>query len=152
MVLPGDILLVRESALAVWAGAVTVFPNGFQFTLLTLFDPSREVPPVDFALFPDERNRLTWLEIRYADGRCRAADMNANTPSSQPAGPHLTPRNAEVSWSEGWSRSEWWVTPLPPVGPVELAIHIGGAETPTGTGLLDGTYITNAANSAVVVW
>jgi hypothetical protein len=152
VVVPGDVVLVREPGLAVWAGAVTVFPKGFQFTLLALFDTDRGLPPVDFALLTHERDHLTWLEITYADGRARAADLNANTPSSQPEGPHLDAHGVQVSWSGGWARSDWWVTPLPPAGPVELAIHIGGSETPTGTGRLDGRLIADAASGAEVLW
>lgn len=152
VVVPGDLVLVRQPGLAVWAGAVTVFPQGFQFTLLTLFDPSHAEPPADFALDPYERDRRTWLEMRYADGRQRAADLNENTPPDQPQGPHLTLQDGGGAWSEGWLRIIWWVTPLPPPGPVELAIHIGGEESPTGTGFLDGAVLADAADGAEVLW
>jgi hypothetical protein len=150
VVVPGDLVLVREPGLAVWAGAVTVFPEGFEFTLLILSDASRVPPPADFALDVPDRGRMSWLEVRFADGRRRAADLNANTPPDQPQGPQMTLQYG--AGADGWLRSMWWVTPLPPPGPVELTIHLGGAEGTTGTGLLDGARLTEAASRADVVW
>ncbi|HEY2441557.1 MAG TPA: hypothetical protein VGI31_00330 [Streptosporangiaceae bacterium] len=149
VVVPGDVVLVREPGLVVWAGAVTVFPEGFQFTLLTLFDTSR-VPPADFALDVPDRGRMTWLEVRFADGRRRGVDLNANTPPDQPQRPQVTMQDGV--WADGWFRSMWWVTPLPPPGAVELVIHLGGADGLTGSGLLDGARLTEAASRADVVW
>ena len=150
VVVPGDVVLVREAGLVVWAGAITAFPEGFLFTLLTLIDSSRDTPP-DFALDTEERHTGTWLEIRYSDGRHRAADLNANTPADQPQGPHLTLQSGLASSTEGWHRSVWWVTPMPPPGPVELTVYIGGRETP-GTGILDGALLANAASRTQAVW
>jgi len=152
VVVPGDLVLVRKPGLAVWAGAVTVFPEGFQFTLLTLFDTSRARLPGDSALDPHERDSMTWLEMWYADGRYRVADLDEIMPPGQPQGPHMVLQYSMGAWSEGWLRDIWWVTPLPPPGLVELAIHIGGEKSPTGTGHLDGALLADAASSAEVLW
>jgi hypothetical protein len=149
---PDDVVLIRSVALVVWCGAVTVFPAGFEFTLLMLFDTNRTGPPAHFALHPPERGQMSWLEARYADGRHRAADLNANTPIDQPQGPHLMFQDGMAVWTEGWFRTRWWVTPLPPPGPVELTIHLNGEQPRTGTGYLDGAALADAAATAKVIW
>ena len=147
VVVPGDAVLARRAGLVVWAGAVMVFPEGFVFTLLTLSDTRcAGPPPSDWALDVSERGRMTWLEIGYPDGRRRAADMNANTPDRQPGGPHLRMLGGSGSYSR------WWVTPLPPPGQVELAVHLNGEATPAAVGRLDGTAMVSAAGRAEVVW
>jgi hypothetical protein len=154
VVVPDDVVLARAAGLVVWAGAVTVYPQGFAFTLLTLFDTRQPgPPPASWALDVAERGRMTWLEIGYSDGRRRAADLNANTPRRQPGGPHLHMLDGLASYRpEGWDISRWWATPLPPPGPVELAIHLNGETIPTGVGRLDGNALVSAAGGAEAVW
>lgn len=149
---PGDAVLVRTPSMVVLAGAIMAFRNGFEFTLLTLFDTRRQQAPVDFALQPEDRHRETWLTIRYSDGRSRAADLNVNTPEDLPEGPHLTMQDGVMHSTEGWGAIRWWVSPLPPPGPVELAIHLNGNTRPTGVGRLDGSALARAAALAEVSW
>ncbi len=144
---PGDLILVRGPRLAAWAGAVSASPAGFGFTLLIVTDTG-QTP--DFALHPGERDSRTWLEVRFADGRARAADLNACTPYEQPEGPSLTfEYDANC---EGSNHSRWWVTPLPPPGPVSLEIHLDGQPEPSGVGHLDGQSLIDAARRAEVAW
>jgi hypothetical protein len=150
VVVPGDVVVARAVGIVVWAGAVTAYPEGFEFTLLTLHDARSTAPPASWALDTAERGRMTWLEIGYPDGRRRAADLNTNTPHRQRQGPHLSVLDA--SGSDGCEVSRWWVTPLPPPGWVELAIHLNGKTTPTGVGRLDGAAIATAAGRAEAVW
>ena len=150
VVVPSDVVVVRAAGMVVWAGAVTVYPEGFEFTLLTLYDARTTTPPASWALDIAERGRMTWLEVQYPDGRRRAADLNTNTPHRQRQGPHL--RVLDASGSDGCDVSRWWVTPLPPPGPVDLAIHLNGETTPTGVGRLDGAAMARAADRAEAVW
>jgi hypothetical protein len=149
---PGDLVLVRRPGLVTWVGAVTAFPGGFEFTLMTLFDVRQVEPPAGLALDVPQRSQETWLAVRFCDGRYRAADLNANTPRDQPEGPHLQMQDGEANWTEGWDISRWWATPLPPAGPVELAIHLNGAAHPSGVGYLDGTALVEAASKARALW
>jgi hypothetical protein len=71
--------------MVVWAGAVTVYPEGFEFMLLTLYDARTTTPPASWALDIAERGRMTWLEVQYPEGRRRAADLNANNATSPAA-------------------------------------------------------------------
>jgi hypothetical protein len=143
---PGDLILLRQPGIAIWAGAVSAWPEEFEFTLLMLFHGHQTAETL--ALHPRERGARAWLSLRYADGRHRAADLNANMPSDQPEGPALTPGLCESSTSEGWDRSRWRVTPIPPPGPVELTIHLSGQGRQTCSGYLDGQAITTAAARA----
>jgi hypothetical protein len=96
------------------------------------------------------RSQESWIAVRYGDGRYRAADLNANTPFDQPKGPHLALQHGEGG--EGWDSSRWWVFPLPPPGPVELAIHLNGETSPTGMAHVDGAALVGAASDAEVLW
>jgi hypothetical protein len=152
VVVPGDTTLINQSGLAVWAGAVAVFPVGFEFTLLIVYDADHRDPPADFALDVPERGQMTWLEMAYADGRRRGADLNANTPVDQPGGPHLSLLGGGSNTEDGGTASRWWVTPLPPSGPVEIKIHLNGTGSCTGLGHLDGSVIADAAARSRILW
>jgi hypothetical protein len=106
-------VLLRRPGQAIWAGAVSAWPEGFEFTLLILNDVHRAdtPPPETLALHPGERGPNAWISVRYADGRTRAADLNTNTPGEQTAGPRLSFIYGESSATEGWDMSRWWVTP-----------------------------------------
>jgi hypothetical protein len=145
---PGDTVLLRRPGQAIWAGAVSAWPEGFEFTLLVLNDVhlAEAPPPEALALHPGERGPNAWISVQYADGRARAADLNTNTPTEQNAGPHLSFIYGESSATEGWDLSRWWVTPLPPPGLIQLTIHLGHHSNTTGTGHLDGQAIIQAAH------
>jgi hypothetical protein len=147
---PGDTVLLRRPGQAIWAGAVSAWPEGFEFTLLMLNDVHRidAPPPEALALHPGERGPNAWISVQYADGRARGADLNTNTPTEQTAGPHLSLIYGESSATEGWDLSRWWVTPLPPPGPIQLTIHLGHHSNTTCTGHLDGQAIIQAARRA----
>jgi hypothetical protein len=149
---PGDITLLLRPGLMISAGAVRAWPQGFEFTLsmLTSINHADPVPPESMALYPEERGPHSWLSVRYADGRERSADLNANTPFDQPEGPHLTFVDGEASYTDtdGWDYSQWRVTPLPPPGPVQITIHLGGHPDVTGSGYLDGRAIAEAGTRA----
>jgi hypothetical protein len=149
---PSDVVLVRRPELVVWAGAVTAFPAGFAFTLLTLFDIRNELPP--YLVRDVQRlNHETWLTVRFSDGRYReVTESSLNRPPGQPHGPQLRSMDNAAHWTDGWRISRWWVTPLPPPGPVELAVHLGGAADPSGVAHLDGTALVEAAARAEVLW
>jgi hypothetical protein len=147
---PGDTTLLSKPGLVISAGSVRAWPQGFEFTLTMLGDifVPDGVPAESMALYPKERGSHSWLSVRYADGRERSADLNSNTPFDQPEGPHLTFLDGEGSYTEGWDYSRWWVRPLPPPGPVQITIHLGGHSEETGSGDLDGQAIAEAGTHA----
>jgi hypothetical protein len=148
---PGDVMLAEEPGRAVWVGAIMVFQDSFMFTLLVLSDVQHGEAVPALAWQPGEHDRAVWLEVRFSDGRCRAADLNTNTPLDQPQGPHLTVVDAEADFTRGQARSRWWVRPLPPPGPVELTVHLDGNGTPA-VAVLDGGSLVEAATWAQVQW
>lgn len=143
---PGDTTLLSKLGLVISAGSVKAWPQGFEFTLtmLTDIDLPEAVPAQSIALYPKERGSHSWLSVQYADGRERSADLNANMPFEQPEGPHLTCLEGAASDTEGWDFSRWWVRPLPPPGPVQITIHLGGHSGVSGSGCLDGQAIAEA--------
>jgi hypothetical protein len=147
---PGETTLLRQPDLVISAGAVRAWPQGFEFTLSMLSDINLAdtVVAESIALNPKERGSHSWLSVRYADGRERSADLNANTPFDQAEGPNLTCLYAESSDTDGWDHSRWWVTPLPPPGSVQITIHLGGHSEETGSGHLDGQAIAEAGARA----
>ena len=147
---PGDTTLLRKPGLVISADAIRAWPQGFEFTLSMIGDLDRAgaVPAESIALHLEERGPHSWLSVQYADGRERSADMNTNTPFDQPDGPHMKCVYGEGSYSAGWDHSRWWVTPLPPPGPVQITIHLGGNSNVTGSGHLDGQAIAEAGTRA----
>lgn len=145
---PGDIVLFRDAGLVIWAGTVSAWAEGFEFSLLMLADVGRSDAAVlpELALDVEERGQNAWLSLQYADGRSRASDLNANTPYDQPAGPHLDFLSGQSIISEGRHCSRWFVAPLPPPGPIQLTIHLGGHSGRSGVGYLDGRVIAHSGS------
>jgi hypothetical protein len=135
--IPGDLILVHQPGLLAYAGAFTVSSAGFEFMVRIARDTIRdpELRPQPWALHLDQRDHQTWLEARFADGRVCAypsADMSENV-------------CLEFLFGEdrdGCSDTQWWVSPLPPPGPVELTLHLGEA---TGKAALDAAAVLDAA-------
>jgi hypothetical protein len=151
---PGDLVLVQRTGVLAWAGAITVSSAGFQFALSITADVTRPGIrlPDSFALHLHERADRTWLEVRFADGRACAADLNTNTCSGGTEDLCLDFLYGEASESVGRDDSRWWVSPLPPPGPVELVIHLNGQAGPVGTGVFDGHALLQAAARVERAW
>jgi hypothetical protein len=47
---------------------------------------------------------------------------------------------------------EWWLTPLPPAGPLRLVVRCGLFGLPEASVVLDGAAIRAAAEEVVVLW
>jgi hypothetical protein len=139
---PGDLVLVREPGLVVSAGCFAVSSAGFEFTLRTAFDVSDPAVrvPASLAVHLDEREHDTWLEVGFADGRRCEADLNTNTWPGGSRDITMRFRFGDSSRSEGLDLSRWWVSPLPPPGPVELVVHLNGAAGPTGRASLSSGF------------
>lgn len=137
---PGDLVFVRQPRLVAYAGAFTVSSAGFEFTVRITADVTGhpELVPQSWALHLDQRARETWLEVRFADGRACATDLNTSTWPG-------TSRDIRLKFLSGeGSTAHWWVSPLPPPGPVELALHLNG-QTACAATLDAGTLLDAAA-------
>lgn len=146
----GDLVLVRESGLLVSAGAFTVSSCGFEFDLhaaADMSDPAVQRPQDLFSVERDWRAHCTWMSIGYADGRaCDASILWCTLP-----GDHNNRKSQDIKVAflcnpdEYTRSSRWWVSPLPPPGPVELTIHLNGRAGPVGTASLDAGILLAAA-------
>jgi len=109
---PGDVVLVRSAGLAASVGAVTVTSAGFEFTLSIATGDGH--PDVYLALNEAERDRHAWLEVRFADGRGCAADLNSRTWSGGSENLWLDFLYGDAMDIAAGFDSRWWVSPLPP--------------------------------------
>jgi len=144
---PGDLVLVQQPGLLVWAGAFTVSSSGFEFALRVtadVSDPGVRMPE-PFALYPNQRDHGTWLSVGFADGRSCAADISGGTCPSDLGDMHIRFMFGEESTSDGRADSRWWVSPLPPPGPVELVTYLNGRAGPMGAAALDARALLEAA-------
>lgn len=140
---PGDLILVQAPGLLAYAGAFTVSSAGFEFTIRIATNTSTKPERMagSWALHVDSRQNQNWLEIRFADGRVCFADLNTNTWPG-------TSEDLRVKFlfgedRDGCSDSQWWVSPLPPPGPVGLTLHLNGENAATAT--LDASELLAAA-------
>lgn len=146
----GDLVLVRGSSMLVSAGAFTVASSGFAFELRVaadMSDPAVRLPLDMFTTQRDWRADCTWMSIRYADGRaCDAYVLRCTLPGVDDNRQSKDINVSFISNPDEYARStRWWVSPLPPPGPVELTIHLNGREGPVGTACLDAGVLLSAA-------
>jgi hypothetical protein len=146
----GDLVLVRESGLLVSADAFTVSSSGFEFELhvaADLGDPAVQLPRDMFSVEQDWRADCTWMSIGYANGRsCDASIVWCTLPGDDSNRKSQDIKVAFMFNPDESARSyRWWVSPLPPPGPVELTIHLNGRVGPVGTASLDAGVLLAAA-------
>lgn len=148
--LPMNRVLVRTPDLAVALLGLRAYTTGVAFELVArargLEDPDagNRLSSVFWERRPDTPRFL--LGVEFADGR-RASNL-------------VRPRNSDDLLLHSGAGSggdtsvdqEWWLSPLPPDGPLRVVLRcpeIGIEETVVG---LDGTAIRRAGESAVVLW
>ncbi len=158
---PAEVVLIRTEQVAVAVGSVRAYPNGFEFTVHTRLRGDDEnwgpgaADPFEWhrhrrgPLVPEEALRLG---VMYADGRL-AATTGRHPLSDADADPE---RLVLLQGGGGGNDRSWdgdfWVSPLPPEGPVTLVaswLEHGVAETSAD---LDGAAIREAARHAVILW
>ncbi len=158
----GDLALVRQGGVLVSVGAVCAYTVGFEFYLTFGFDRSQAagwragVPGDQLLSFhvrtPQERKSATRIVVGFADGAVADSVMTRVSPGEpvlqfaggdSGIGSYLSVLRAE---------SRWWVSPLPPPGPVEFRIFLHGAAEPDGTASMDASAILEAAARSQVLW
>lgn len=163
-----DLTLIRQSGLLAFAGPICAYPVGFLF-YLTISANSRALdprlqqgPPEDLVNFwtMDESQPAARIQVGFSDGR--TAESGDDTAGQATASgivlnysggfPSLR-SNAPVLTAE----SCWWVSPLPPDGPVHFAITLpefpGGTHSAAvGRAELDASLITAAASKSSPLW
>jgi hypothetical protein len=160
----GDLVLVRQGGVLVSVGAVCAYPVGFEFYLTFCFDRSqtagrRAGVPGDrmlgfHARTPQERESATRIVVGFADGT--TADSVVPLARVTPGVPVLrfAGGDSEIGSYLSVLRAErrWWVSPLPPPGPVEFRVFLHGAAEPDGTASMDAAAILEAAARSQALW
>jgi len=159
----GDLVLARQGGVLVSVGAVCAYPVGFEFYLTFGFDRgqaagwSAGVPEDRMLGFrartPQERESVTRIVVGFADGTVADSLSMVKVTRGEPVlrfaggdsgiGPYLPVLRAE---------SRWWVSPLPPPGPVEFRVFLHGAAGPGGTASMDAGAILEAAARSQMLW
>jgi hypothetical protein len=145
-----NVLLARSEDAAVALVGPQVYTTGVSFTLIVRARPSSELARTRGL------NELIWqhgpeagrflLGIELADGR-RAGGMRMGHGESD-----LVFHSGSGSGGESSVEQSWWLSPLPPEGPLTFVVRcpdLGIAETATE---LDGSAIRRAADDVVTLW
>lgn len=159
---PLNLTLVRRTDLVVRVTVASVYPEGFLFLLSVGFD-IRRIPfnRVDFYAPRELDYPLpARLQVRFSDGR--VADSLVKLPG------RWRDEAAIVAYTGGMShpldtedqkqdsfrqhKTSWWVSPLPPPGPLEFAVHLRDIPELAGTVLSAAEPLLEAARHAEVLW
>jgi hypothetical protein len=152
--LPGDLVLISQPGTLVGIGPICACPAGFTFYLMASLDSTVANPPELLFLGRTtyERQNMTRFLIRYIDGMTAASGHNRRAAEKG----ELTLRycGEQRQPNGNWVRQEsmWWVSPLPPPGPVDFQIHLPAPQQATGAAHYDGTAIIQAASRSEVLW
>ena len=160
----GDLVLIRRGGVLVSVGAVCAYPVGFEFYLTVGLDRRqaagrRAAVPGDrmlgfHARTPQERESATRVAVGFADGA--VADSTAPMRRVTPGEPVLRFAGGDSAIGSYLpvlrAESRWWVSPLPPPGPVEFRVFLHGAAELDGTASMDAGVIVEAAARSQVLW
>jgi len=148
--LPTSVVLARTDDAAVALFGLQVYTTGVAFTLVIRVRPSSQLG-TGRAL-----NELVWgrgpgpgrflLGIELSDGR-RASGLPTPDRDSD-----LVFHSGSGSGGEASVEQTWWLSPLPPDGPLRLVVRcpeLGIGETVTE---LDGSAMRRAADGVVTLW
>jgi len=151
---PWEVMLARTGQAAVAVGGLHAYPNGFEFTVHARLRREDEPRPGVPGLFGRhgwrrEPNEGLRLGVMYADGRRAAAPGGCPRPDD--AGQLVLQENGGGGSARTWD-GNFWLSPLPPEGPVTFVVsgpEHGVTETRAE---LDGATIREAAGRAVMLW
>lgn len=160
-----DVVLVRAGGVLASVGSVCVYPQGFVFYLAIGLDPQHAVGwrsrgtrgrLLGFhARTPAEQESAARVAVTFPGGKSAdsLASMSGVDTPGEPVlrfagGESVILANAPVLRSE----SRWWVSPLPPPGPVEFRLFLPGAAGPSGSASMDAAAIIAAAGRSQTLW
>ncbi len=154
---PLRVLLARSPTAAVQVQHFTAFPLGFEFQVVAHFAPAGPVWDPMHGLaglrgrphtceLSDEHLRL---RIEFADGS--HAD-NLGPPMLERMGPAPALQPGSGGASESMAEVTFWVSPLPPPGPIILICEWPKYGIPPTRQEIDGALIVEAASRAVELW
>lgn len=159
-----DRLLGRGPNAALFISTAQAYSGGVQFTVMVRLRRSNDNQPLNLmtqfmggptrdTIDPDSR---LLIGVELSDGR-RAVMANGLRPPG-PTDEDVDPAAVTLSWTPGGMHNElaaearYWMTPLPPPGPLLIVLRwlaLGIEETVTE---LDGTSIVAAGHAADILW
>jgi hypothetical protein len=156
-VVPVSTVLARTESSALVLTGVQVFSTGIAFTVVLRCRP--EALPADEV----DLGGLMWrgrpgqgpellVGVEFADGR-RASSLSGRDPFGAPvAAETLVLTQGSGSGQQLSVEQEWWLSPLPPAGPLRLVVRCGLFGLPETAVELDGAAIRAASEEVVVLW
>ena len=154
---PWEAVLARTGQVAVAVGGLHAYPNGFEFTVHARLRQEDEPRPGGAGLFGRhgwrrEPNEGLRLGVMYADGRRAAAPGGFPPPGDDAdAGRLVLHENGGGRSARTWD-GDFWVSPLPPEGPVIFVVSWPEQGVTETRAELDGATIREAARRAVLLW
>jgi hypothetical protein len=90
--------------------------------------------------------------VQFADGR-RASNLPGRDPFAAPDGPEALVLNQGSGSGQQLSvEQEWWLSPLPPAGPLRIVVRCGLFGLPETAVEIHGAAVRAAAEDVVVLW
>jgi hypothetical protein len=156
VVVPVSALLARTDDAAVTLTGVQVFSTGIGFTLTVRCRPEALPDGEDGLhdlLWRGHRGRDTALMVgvELADGR-RASNLPGRDPFASGGPEDLVFTQGSGSGDQLSVEQEWWLSPLPPAGPLRVVVRCDLLGLPETATELDGAAIRAAAEGVVVLW
>jgi hypothetical protein len=147
-----ELLLVRSQTAAIYIDYLDAYPTGFEFEVKAITVPAEHESGLDvfgrhWPMVGDKRDELPphllRIGVQFADGRNATNIIGHDRPA---AGPVMWP----LSGGAGGGRFHqgYWVSPLPPSGPLALVCEWPAAGISLARHELDAQLILDAADRA----
>jgi len=154
-VVPVGVVLARTEASAVSLTGVRVFSTGLSFTVDLRCRPEAlpdGVVDLGSQLWRGRSGDQLLVGVEFADGR-RASNLPRHDPFGDPADAEAVVfHQGSGSGNQLSVEQEWWLSPLPPPGPLRVVVRCDLLGLPEATVELDGAAIQAAAEGVVVLW
>ncbi len=147
--LPQNVVLVRTPDLAVAVVGLQVYTTGVAFQLVARMRPgAREVARSDLNdLFWGHRagtGRGFLFGVEFADGR-RAGTL-------ADSGNDLVFHQGSGSGGDASIEQNWWLSPVPPPGPLRLVVRCAALGVEETVVELDAAAVVRAVDDVVLLW
>lgn len=155
--MPLRLVLARNDEVAVALVDVVAYSTGFTLRLVVRvhpegadFDPRQLMMQVRGGPMGSSDDQLRF-GIEFADGRKATNLGQRGVPGDEPPSINMTPQGGSGGGGRSWETG-YWVYPLPPTGPLTVAIAWPTHGLSEQTHTLDSTPIIEAAAASLVLW
>jgi hypothetical protein len=154
---PLRLLLARTEELAVALVDAVAYTTGFTLRLAIRFHPDaadfdpHEVMGQLHGMPRGSTDERLRFGVEFADGR-KATNLGPRRPpADEPPDISLSHNGGGGGGNRGW-QTGYWIYPLPPSGPMTLAIAWSGRDIPEETHTIDAAPIIEAAAESTILW